>query len=78
MKDSFDYDSATRQIAEYEKRRPKNIVTVGRDTVALTIREGPDTASSYQRLEICLIPRRHGGSYKNAGKVTKMQRAKMT
>ena len=40
MKDSFDYDSATRQIAEYEKRKPKNIVTVGGDTVALAIREG--------------------------------------
>jgi hypothetical protein len=48
----FDYNSAARQVTEYEKSR-KNIATLDGNTLALAMKEGPDTAGYYQKLDIC-------------------------
>lgn len=49
----------------------RNTATVDGDTVALAIKEGPDTASPYKKPGICIILRKHGLSCKSAGKDSK-------
>ena len=54
-----------------KKEGPRNIGTVDGDIVALATIEAPDMANYYLKPDISIIRRKHGGSYRNVGWVTR-------
>jgi hypothetical protein len=54
-----------------KKEGQRNIGTVDGDTVGLAIIEAQDMGDYCRKLDICIILRKHGGSYRNVGWVTK-------